>query len=192
MPRSLRMKLGIVTILSLVVSSASLAFWERFDRRELQTDRSIASDLRIQRAMGKHMSVLTAQIDNSTRVPEYENQEMMITGYVTLNKQVAGDVHFEWSLPHGVTLVSGDLKGSWSEMRAGQTATAVIYVTGFSKEAAKHIIFQTSTQHGNDQLGHSALISSRPEDSLEYVAPEIRDHVEKVHAKQFPRGRIVK
>jgi hypothetical protein len=186
------MRLGLITIFALVLASTGIAFIERFDSDSFTPERNIASTLKMQRMMGKHLAPVTVQIDPDARIPDNDEQEMKITGYVTINTAVDGDVNYEWDLPEGVTRVSGDLKGSFTNMKPGETAAVAIYVTGFSKEDLKQIVLISKIKHGGDILGHSALISSRPEDSMEYIASDMREHVEKVHPKEFPRGRIVK
>jgi hypothetical protein len=188
---TLRMRMGILTILIMSFCSVSFAVWDRFDY-ESQAERNIASEIKMQVMTAKHQAPVNVQIDSKTRIPEYDHQELTITGYVTLNKDVSGEVRYVWEIPEGTNLVSGDESGSWTDLKAGQTAAVVIHVTGFSKESLKHIILKASVKKGTLDVGHSALMSSRPEDSMEYIAPEIREHVEKVQAQEFPRGRLVK
>jgi hypothetical protein len=187
---TLRMRLGIVTILILTAFSISFAMWDRFDSGEPQ--RNVASEISAQKMMGKHLAPVSVTIDSGIRIPEYDHQEVMLTGYISLNHPFKGEVNYSWDLPEGVHLVSGDRKGSWNDLKVGQTAAVVIYVTGFSKEALKHIVLKGTVKTSKEELGHAALVSSRPEDAFEYIAPEVREHVEKVQAKDFPRGRIIK
>src|SRR4051812_37999867 len=91
---TLRMRLGILTILFLTLASVSLAVFARMDISVVNR-RDVASDLKTQRQMGKHLAPVTVQIDTNVRIPQYENQELVLTGYVTLNKQIDGEVRYQ-------------------------------------------------------------------------------------------------
>lgn len=191
MSRSLKIKTGLVTISVMFGSSLTLAFWERVDLPPVSSLRAPASEA-VAFPSGKNMSLISVQIAPLEKIPEKETQEFAITGYVSLHTRTPGEVFYKWELPEGVELVSGDRQGSWPSMTAGQPATVTIYVTGFSKESLKHIVLQSHVRNGSDEIGNSALLSSRPEDSMEYVAPRIREYAEEKRGDEFVRGRLVK
>ena len=121
--------------------------------------------------LGKHLAPVRVQIQTPAVLLDHDEQEVEITGYVTLSQEAQGDVHYEWLLPEGVSLVDGILSDSWANMHPGQTAVSKISVTGFSKEQRRILSLEASTQIGTNRLGNTAVVSSRPEDSMEYIAP---------------------
>jgi hypothetical protein len=121
--------------------------------------------------LGKHLAPVRVQILPPTVLPDRNDQEVEITGYVTLSQEAQGDVHYQWILPEGTSLVSGMASDSWFNVKPGQTAITKISVTGFSKEDRRVLSLEAFTQIGNNRLGNSAVVSSRPEDSMEYIAP---------------------
>lgn len=197
MPRSLKFRTGVATVSSLFILCTALACWSRWDSHksiatQKELSRSLANTVRMDRLMGKQMSAITVQIANPKTIPEQDGQEVRLVGYVTANHQPDSNVEYQWDLPAGVAVVSGNINGSIPDMQSGDTAEIEIHVTGFSREVGKHIVLFGKIRHGEDELTHSALISSRPEDSLEYVAPKIREFAEQTRSEEFRNGRLVK
>lgn len=191
MPRSL--KIGLKTILVLFLLFTTLAFSARWNfPTPKEGRRNLATSLKMDRVMGKQLAVLSVQLAPLDEIPEYDDQEVKLTGYVTANATSDSAIRYHWDLPAGVSVAAGDLEGTLNGMNAGDTAEVELRVTGFSREVGKHIIFAAKVHHGNDELGHSALIASRPEDSMEYIAPQMREHAQKNRAQEFKHGRLVK
>ncbi len=122
--------------------------------------------------LGKHLAPVRVQIILPEVLPENNEQEVEIKGYVSLSQEIQGNVDYNWILPEGVEVVSGQRSDAWTNMRPGQTAVAKIAVTGFSREQRKILAFEASTQVQDHRLGNTSIVSSRPEDSMEFIAPQ--------------------
>jgi hypothetical protein len=193
MSYSLKVKTGFITITTLVVASAALAALSRFEfRGSAPHKRNLATVMKMDRGLGKQMSGLTVQIVPPDQIPESEYDEVALTGFITLNNNFQSDLDYKWELPSGVTLVAGNLTGSLQGLKAGDSTQLEIRVKGFSREFNRHILLFGKVIHGQDELSHSALVASRPEDSLEYIAPQIREYAEQTRPEEFKSGRIVK
>lgn len=122
--------------------------------------------------LGKHLAPVRVQILAPDVLPDYDEQEVEITGYVTVNQVTPGELEYEWILPEGVELVAGIPSDVWASVRPGQTAVTKISVRGFSKEKRRTLTLESFARIGNVRVGNTAVISSRPEDSMEFIAPE--------------------
>lgn len=136
--------------------------------------RGVASEKWRPPAIGKHLAPVTVQI-SAPALPDRDNQEIELVGYVTLNQQIEGDVNYQWSLPAGVTLVDGFLNDGWAHVRDGETIETKISVVGFSKESAKSIALEGFVQIGQNKMGNTTVLASRPEDAMESVAPKMME-----------------
>lgn len=125
--------------------------------------------------IGKHLAVLTAEIKTPTEIPAKDDQEVQLIGYISVQQNLEGDLHYEWNLPEGVSVVEGQLSDDLHNVVAGQTVKVHLNVTGFSKESQKLITLQASALKGKLQFGNSAVISSRSEDTWESIAPQMKE-----------------
>ena len=126
--------------------------------------------------LGKHLAVISVALQTN-EIPESEDSELNILGYIRLNQPADNDVQYKWTLPEGVYLVEGQTEDSLSGMKAGEVAQVKITVRGFSKESLKLISFQSFIQIGDSQFGNSSVISSRPDDSIEVISPTIAQKI---------------
>jgi hypothetical protein len=120
--------------------------------------------------LGKHLSIVQVAVQAPDGIPDSENQEVVLVGWVRLNQPIDQDVHFRWELPSGVHIVEGQDQDSWSGMKAGETAETRLRVTGFSQESMKLVVLQGFVTNGEAEFGNSAVITSRPEDSYDMLA----------------------
>ena len=197
MPRSLKYKLGLSTIATLFLVPTILAFSARWSFTAQQpahhgTVRDVAASLKVERLSGKQLSALTVQLPALDVVPEYDREDVKITGYITANVTDGSVVRYQWDLPQGVEVVSGDTGGSLTDMVSGDTYEVEIVVSGFSREVGKHIRLGAKVKRGDDEFVHTAMIASRPEDSLEYVAADLHKYAQASRPKEFKSGRVVK
>ncbi len=193
MPRSLRLKIGLSTISVLFLLFTALALSSRWNFAKPQdAQRNLATTLKMDRVMGKQLAVLSVQLAPLNEVPEFDHQEVKLTGYVTANATDGSPIHYHWDLPAGVEVVAGDLSGTLNDLNSGDTVEVDLRVTGFSREVGKHIILGAKVRRGQDELGHSALIASRPEDSMEYIAPQMHEYAQETRAHEFKNGRLSK
>ncbi len=193
MPGSLKLKVGLLTIASLFTICATLAFSARWSLSKPSAgQRNLAAAIKVDRVMGKQMAVLSIQMEPLEKVPEFDHEPVKLKGFITANATNASPIHYHWDLPAGIFIVAGDLSGTLTEMNSGDTAEVELEVTGFSREVGKHIILGAKVRIGDDELGQNAMIASRPEDSMEFVAPQMRKYAQETRTKEFKRGRLIK
>ncbi len=193
MPSSLKSKVGLSTVASLFIVCATLAFSSRWNfSKPHQNQRNLAATMKMDRLMGKQLTALSVQMEPLEKIPEFDHEGVKLKGLITANATDGSAIHFQWDLPAGVSVISGDVSGTLENMNPGDTAEVELEVTGFSREVGKHIILFGKVRHGEDELTHSALMASRPEDSMEYVAPQMREYAQETRAKEFKHGRLVK
>lgn len=76
---------------------------------------------------------------------------------------------YTWNLPADVQLIDGSLTGPLGAFSTHQNKEIVIKVRGFSKQLKKFISFEIKGAFAERPVHREILISSRIEDSFEYV-----------------------
>lgn len=126
----------------------------------------------------KSLSPLKVEIKKIEVMPETEDATVEIVGYITLKQSLGPKVDYAWSLPAGVALLEGQMSDSLQGMTVGQTAEIKIVVSGFSKLQQQGISLSASSLVGDQRLGNSDLLVSRPEDTFEAAAPMLNQQAE--------------
>ena len=146
-----------------------------FFQKPASPSRQVASDLNAWRpsGVGKHLAPITVEIIQPAALPDRDDQEVELTGLVTLNSATDNDVNFQWALPDGVSVVDGESEDAWSGVKVGQTAVTKISVVGFSKEQHRVISLEAYVQMGDHRLGNSSTLASNNEGSAEARAPKM-------------------
>lgn len=133
----------------------------------------------------KHLAVVQTHIFASEEIPESNSDSVELVAEIKLNREISqSQLAYAWLLDDGVTLLNGDAEGILDNMKVGETRQVRIQVSGLSKEHSRVVRLSASLKHNAVQLGSSALIHSRPEDSFEYVAPQLQLLSEEVERKQ--------
>lgn len=124
---------------------------------------------------GKHLAPLKVAIEEPSFIPEKgDDTEVTLVGRILVNHNINSSLTYSWDLPAGVEAVRGELKSNVSGVQSGQTVDVSLTVTGFNKEKQKLIVLKALAVQGQEILGNSALIASRPEDTWESIAPELK------------------
>lgn len=131
----------------------------------------------------KHLANLTTRIVNIDSIPENEYEEVRLQGVIRINRLTGSSVQIDWKLPEDVTLISGNSSEVIENPEVFKEYYYDIIVSGFNKTTAKQISLLAFMNDGKVKLGSSAIINSRPEDSLEYVAPQMMSQLEQVKAE---------
>lgn len=122
--------------------------------------------------------------------PETDEASVEVVGHVTLAQPMGTQIDYTWNLPDGVSLVGGQMSDSLQGMTAGQTAELKIVVTGFSKSQQRAITLSASSLVGNQRVGNSAILVSRPDETFEAAAPELSQQADEQLGKgSHRRGR---
>jgi len=118
----------------------------------------------------KAHEAMTVQVTAIHGVPQNDDQELTLRAEVILNRPVDQEVKFQWTLPSGASVVSGEIEDAWPNLQPGQTATTEIVVTGVSKESvAKTVTLHVSGLSNGVTLGSSGSFATN---SPEHIAAE--------------------
>lgn len=128
--------------------------------------------------MGKQHLLTSVKIQTPTIMPQVDTEEVTLIGYVTLHQHTNRPLYWEWVLPEGVTVIKGDVKDYEVNPIPGKTYLTEITVTGFSKEEKKTLTLQGYIETDSARSGNSYVVSSDPESSFEYIAPELKSEVD--------------
>ncbi|OYZ23614.1 MAG: hypothetical protein B7Y39_03935 [Bdellovibrio sp. 28-41-41] len=121
--------------------------------------------------MGKSLSFVNVQLE-APDIADNPNDETEITGYITLLKSSNNIVKYQWLLPEGVQIVDGDIEGQLEGVYAEDPVEVSIIVKGYSNNEKKLVTLTAGTVIGDTPVSNVALISSRPEDSQEFIAKQ--------------------
>lgn len=125
----------------------------------------------------QHM-LTSVKVQTPEKMPDSDLEEVTLIGYVSLHQNIDRPLYWEWVLPKDVKVVKGDIKDYEVSPVSGKTYVTEITVTGFSKEEKKTIALQGYVETDSNRKGNSFIVSSDPESSYEYIAPEIREQVD--------------
>lgn len=99
-----------------------------------------------------------------------EESSLLVT--IEAYKSLPTGLEYTWNLPDTVTLIQGQLTGTVDNFSARETKEFRIKVKGYSKEVRNYVSFTLKGHLENKQIERDVLVSSRPEDSFEYVVQE--------------------
>lgn len=121
--------------------------------------------------MGKSLSFINVQLE-APDIADNPNDETEITGYITLLKSSDNVVKYQWLLPEGVHIVDGEKEGQLEGVYVEDPVEVSITVKGYSNNEKKLVTLTAGTMIGETPVSNVALISSRPEDSQEFIAKQ--------------------
>lgn len=121
----------------------------------------------------KMLAPMNVEIQAPSFQADSDDQAVEIVGHISLNQVMGSQVDYTWNLPQGVSLVSGQMSDALQGITKNQRAELKIVVTGFSKLSQKAISLSASSLMGNQRIGNSSVIVSRPDETMEASAPEL-------------------
>lgn len=128
--------------------------------------------------IGKHLALLKVEIAQPENIPDGGNDEVQLVGRILTNQNIEGDLGYKWILPEDVEVLEGETSDTLAGVKMGQIVELKLTVTGFTREKQKSISLQAMVSQGSQVLGNSAVVVSRPEDTWEAVAPEMKQAAE--------------
>lgn len=128
--------------------------------------------------LGKHLALIKTELTQPEFIPEEGQDEVTLNGRIYINQSIADGISYTWNLPDGVEIVRGNLRNTIEDAKMGEAIEVSISVRGFNKEKQRLIFLKASGKHGGEILGNSSTIASRPEDTWEAVAPEMKKAAE--------------
>jgi hypothetical protein len=102
-------------------------------------------------------------------IAKNESETSILKVTITALKNIPAGLTYNWILPKDVHLVSGFTNEQVGTLNQGESKEFEIQVNGFSKELRKYVSFEIHGQVNQWPLRHEVLLSSRIEDSLEYL-----------------------
>jgi len=167
-----RTKLVLIAVSMILGFSGMAAYTNSKTRTPASQQKWVPQEL------GKHLAPIKAKILPLEQTPESGDHEVTLVGHISVNGPIDSDLSYTWTLPEGVSVVEGVLSDQLANVQPGQTVELKITVMGFSKEHQSQVSLKASVQKGPMEMGASALISSRPEDNWEAIAPEMQKAAE--------------
>lgn len=158
---------------------------------------STGSGLKFERLPGlaqahsKHLSAISVRLQAPEDIPEDSQDTVKLGATVVLNQGPAQDVEVQWTLPEDVQVYSGESSLRITGAEPGKVYPVTLVVTGFNKTDKKIISLTATTERNGIKLGGSSLISSRPEDSMEFLGPSMAEGAMEIDTAPR-RGKIIK
>ena len=107
---------------------------------------------------------------------------------VTALRDIPSALNYQWILGKDVT-TSENLDGILEPLAQGQSKVFELRVQNYSKEWQSHVSMNLSGDLSGHQVRRDVIISSRPEDSFEYVVQQVA--LAEEQAKQnSPSGKV--
>lgn len=106
---------------------------------------------------------------NLTGLAAKEDGVSEIKVTITALKEIPSGLVYVWNLPEGAQITEGPATEPLAPMHVTDTRDYVIKLKGFAKQYKKFASFQVDGEINNYSIKREILISSRVEDSLEYL-----------------------
>lgn len=124
--------------------------------------------------LGKHLAPVRVHAE-SLSIPESAETEVTLRAAVQAFRNLDEPIRFKWTLPEETLLVQGDLQDELPPLKEGEFHYLEITVKGFSKEKFQTITIEAFGERSD--FGGSAVITSRPEDTMESIAVAMKKEV---------------
>lgn len=141
-----------------------------------QAQRTIASSPKALKLGQDQMSYdfFDLQLSNEVLADSFE-QNSIIRATVTAKKDIPDTLQFKWHLGEGVTSADS-LEGSIFSLKAGDTQIFELQVQQYSKLSSSHVSFYVLGNLAQQKVDRQAIISSKMEESLEYIIQQAELH----------------
>lgn len=133
----------------------------------------------------KHLMPLVLTVQGPDQYPN--NPEATVVLKATIRTPFAefSNINYKWILPDEVEVVKGHTVSDIQNPEPNKVYTAEITVKGFNSLERKEIsLVATTIDSSGTHLGNSAVITSRPEDSMEHIAPVMMVKAQEFKASQ--------
>lgn len=111
------------------------------------------------------------KISNET-LAESNDEASTITVVIKSLKAIPQSLTYKWTLPDRSQIIEGNESGPLEDFAMNQTKEFKIKIKGYSREVKNYISFKVEGNLEEHKIDRDILISSRPEDSFEYVVQE--------------------
>ncbi|MFN3453969.1 MAG: hypothetical protein ACK41T_03350 [Pseudobdellovibrio sp.] len=130
-------------------------------------------------------------IDNKS-LSESSNESSVVSVKITALKNIPVQLSYQWLLGREVITTDG-LTGIITPMAAGEEKVFEIRLQNYSKEFLSHVSFIITGALGQHSVNRETLISSRPEDSFEYLVQknEMRVNLNEHNIQKLSTGENI-
>lgn len=128
-------------------------------------------------------SLFDVKIENES-IAKKSDEESVINVRIEAFKTLPEGLTYTWNIPDTVTVIEGELNGPLAGFSAKETKEFRLKVKGYSKEVRNFISFTIKGDLDGKSVERDVLVSSRPEDSFEYVVQE-KERERAIEKKSF-------
>ncbi|MBK9322170.1 MAG: hypothetical protein IPM97_04290 [Bdellovibrionaceae bacterium] len=162
------LKLLALTICGVAIGVGAMIIAQNRPQTVRRSVASIESGFKPNRlVLGKHAAAMSVEIVGPETFPNDSESLVELVGFITQNIEGDSWLDYKWSLPAGVSLVQGQISGSFEGLALGQPHRISLLVSGFTSDTQKLISLSSHLEKANAPLTASAVIVSRPEDTAE-------------------------
>ena len=135
------------------------------------TNRSTASVPLVKLGMDEaSFDYIDIKIDNVS-LGEKKDETSLVQVHITALKDIPNSLEFRWVLGKDV-LTSENLEGILEPMAKGQNKIYELRVQNYSKEWQSYVSLALTGNMSGHKVKREVIVSSRPEDSFEYVVQQ--------------------
>ena len=135
------------------------------------TNRSTASVPLVKLGMDEaSFDYIDIKIDNIS-LAEKKDETSLVQVHITALKDIPNSLEFKWVLGKDV-LTSENLEGILEPMAKGQNKIYELRVQNYSKEWQSYVSLALTGNMSGHKVKREVIVSSRPEDSFEYVVQQ--------------------
>ncbi len=87
-------------------------------------------------------------------------------------KALPAGLPYSWNLPDDVLIIDGAQQGVFAAFNENQSQTITLKVKGYNKSKKSYLSFSVNGNLDSVKLHREVLLSSRPEDSFEYIVQQ--------------------
>ncbi len=197
MSNQLRHRLLVICVFGFTAGASAVAL-NQSKSSPTSPQRNLASTAMLKikpegKILGKHLAPLQVSIQAPTGIASRDHDVTELVGWIRLNQPLLGQIQYKWELPEGVHKMSGEISAQFENLPVGETQEVRISVSGFSQEELKLISLIAFTEAGEEVVGNSASLTSRPEDSFEML--QVATGVQKTsseHREPALKGKIIR
>jgi hypothetical protein len=136
-------------------------------------------------SMEKHLMPLALVLQGPETYPSDPDAVVTLKANVRTPFPDFTAIHYSWLLPQDVELVKGQVSSEILNPVANQSYEIELQVRGFNNLDRKEISLTATTFDTNGaKLGNSVVLTSRPEDSMEHIAPVMMVKAQEFKASQ--------
>lgn len=172
------LKSSVVTIAGLAMGYFGTLVYKNY-QADQNPNRFIASA-----PMAKLASIQNAQQlfeirSRTVSVAQTQDETSTVKVVITPYDNYNNELNFNWELPEDVRVISGEVQGTIQKFEKHKPIELTLDVTGFSKEKRNYISFKISGMLNHLPVSQDILVTSRPEDSFEYLVQKNAEIEEK-------------